>query len=138
MFSENKKERKMAEITSNQNIIGQGSKFVGNFESQGDFRIDGEIEGDIVTSGKVVLGKSGVIKGALTCKDAYFEGKFNGKLTLSGTLTLKSSAHIEGDVFTSKLSVEPGAVFNVNCVMKSVVKEMNHGGERKQKNKKTA
>jgi cytoskeletal protein CcmA (bactofilin family) len=129
MFSENKKEKQMTEGTSNQNIIAQGTKMVGDLNSQGDLRIDGIIEGNIKTSGKVVVGKSGLIKGTLNGTDAYFEGKFSGKLALSGTLTLKASAHIEGEVVAGKLAVEPGATFNVTCVMKGTVKEMNNGGQ---------
>jgi cytoskeletal protein CcmA (bactofilin family) len=135
MFSENKKEKQMAEGTSNQNFIAKGTKLVGDFSSQGDLRIDGTIEGNIKTSGKVVVGKSGLIKGTLNGTDAYFEGKFSGKLTLSGTLTLKASAHIEGEVVASKLAVEPGATFNVTCVMKGTVKEMNNGGQATQQRK---
>ena len=136
MFSENKKEKQMTEGTSNQNIIAQGTKVVGDFNSQGDLRIDGIIEGNIKTSGKVVVGKSGLIKGTLNGTDAYFEGKFSGKLALSGTLTLKASAHIEGEVVAGKLAVEPGATFNVTCVMKGTVKEMNNGGQSQQQQRK--
>lgn len=135
MFSENKKEKQMTEGTSNQNIIAQGTKVIGDFNSQGDLRIDGIIEGNIKTSGKVVVGKSGLIKGTLNGTDAYFEGKFSGKLALSGTLTLKASAHIEGEVVAGKLAVEPGATFNVTCVMKGTVKEMNNGGQTQQQRK---
>ena len=135
MFSENKKEKQMTEGASSQNIIAQGTKMVGDFNSEGDFRIDGIIEGNIKTSGKVVVGKSGLIKGTLHGTDAYFEGKFSGKLALSGTLTLKSSAHIEDLVVVGKLAVEPGATFNVTCVMKGTVKEMNNGGQSQQQRK---
>jgi len=122
MFSENKKGKNMAESTSNQNIIAQGTKIVGDFSSQGDIRIDGTLEGTIKTSGKVVVGKSGFIKGSLSAADAHFEGKFSGKLALSGTLTLKASAYLEGEVVAGKLAVEPGATFNVTCVMKGTGK----------------
>ncbi|HPF97224.1 MAG: polymer-forming cytoskeletal protein [Flavobacteriaceae bacterium] len=127
MFSENRKEKQTPfDTTSNQNIIAQGTNFVGDLSSEGGFRIDGKIEGNLKTPGKVVVGKSGVIKGTLEGTDAYFEGKFSGKLLLSGTLTLKDSAHIEGEVVVGKLAVEPGATFNVTCVMKGAVKEFNN------------
>ena len=125
MFSDNRKDRQTVEGTSSQNIISNGTKIVGDFNSEGDFRIDGIVEGNIKTSGKVVVGKSGYIKGTLQGTDAYFEGKFSGKLALSGTLTLKTSAHIEGEVVVGKLAVEPGATFNVTCAMKGSVKEFN-------------
>ncbi|CAH8282794.1 cytoskeletal protein CcmA (bactofilin family) [Mariniflexile fucanivorans] len=131
MFSDNKKEKQSIEGLSSQNIISQGTKIVGDFTSEGDFRIDGTLEGNIKTSGKVVVGKSGFIKGTLQGTDAYFEGKFNGKLALSGTLTLKATANIDGEVVAGKLAVEPGANFNVTCIMKGTVKEMNKGGQEK-------
>jgi cytoskeletal protein CcmA (bactofilin family) len=137
MFTDNKKDKKMVENTSSQNIISQGTKIVGDFNSEGDFRIDGTIEGNIKTTGKIVVGKTGFIKGTLQGTDAYFEGKFSGKLGLSGTLTLKSSAHIDGEVVAGKLSVEPGATFNVSCIMKGTVKEMTKS-EKPTETEKTA
>lgn len=133
MFTDNKKHKNMAEGTSSQNIIAQDTKIVGDFNSKGDFRIDGIVEGNIKTTGKVVVGKDGFIKGTLQGTDAYFEGKFSGKLALSGTLTLKSAAHIEGEIVVGKLAVEPGATFNVTCVMKGTVKEMNKSGQQQPK-----
>jgi cytoskeletal protein CcmA (bactofilin family) len=131
MFTDNKKVKRMAD-TSNQNIT-EGTKIVGDLNSEGDFRIDGTVEGNIIISGKVVVGKTGFIKGTLQGTDAFFEGKFSGKLSLSGTLTLKSSAQIEGEVVANKLEVEPGAIFNVTCIMKDAVKEMNHAGQQSKK-----
>ncbi|MDO6759773.1 polymer-forming cytoskeletal protein [Tamlana sp. 2_MG-2023] len=137
MFSDNKKEKNMAESGSSQNLIAQGTKIVGDLSSEGDFRIDGTIEGNIKTTGKVVVGKTGLIKGTLEGTDAYFEGAFSGKLTLSGTLTLKSSAQIEGEVVSGKLAVEPGATFNVTCSMNGTGVGSNHG-QQKGKTEKSA
>ena len=129
MFSENKKDKE--DLKSSQNKIAQGTKIVGDFNSEGDFRIDGTIEGNIKTKGKIVVGKSGFIKGTLQGTDAYFEGNFTGKLDLSGTLTLKASAIIEGEVMVAKLSVEPGATFNATCTMKGMLKEINKSGQQR-------
>ena len=129
MFSsDNKKSKHLAtmETSTQQNIIAHGTKIVGDIASQGPFRIDGTVEGNIKTSGKVVIGKTGFIKGTLQGENADFEGKFSGKLILSGTLSLKSTAHIEGEVHTSKLAVEPGATFNATCSMKGTVKALSN------------
>jgi cytoskeletal protein CcmA (bactofilin family) len=138
MFSDNKKEKQMTDNKTSQNIISQGTKIIGDFNSKGDFRIDGTIEGNIKTSGKLVVGKEGFIQGTIEGTDAYFEGKFSGKLSLSGTLTLKASAHIEGEVIVGKLAVEPGATFNVTCSMKDSVKSLGGGGSKKEQAGKTA
>ena len=130
MFSDNKK-GKTPDLRSQQNRISQGTSINGDINSEGGFRIDGEVEGNLNTSNKVVIGKSGVIKGTLVCKDADVEGKFNGKLTVSNLLSLKSSAVIEGEVIVSKLAVEPGATFNASCEMKGSVKTLTKNDKAK-------
>lgn len=132
MFSsEQKKTKTTMETSTQQNIIAQGTKIVGDIVSQGPFRIDGTIEGNVKTSGKVVVGKSGFIKGTLQGDNADFEGKFSGKLLLSGTLSLKTTAHIEGEVQVNKLAVEPGANFNATCSMKGAVKPLSNEPAKK-------
>lgn len=132
MFSSDNKKSKQTimETSTQQNVISQGTKIVGDIASQGPFRIDGTIEGNVKTSGKVVVGKSGFIKGTLQGENADFEGKFSGKLILSGTLTLKSTAHIEGEVHITKLAVEPGATFNATCSMKGTVKSLTNESDK--------
>ncbi len=106
------------EPSASQNRINEGTELKGDIVSSGFFRIDGKVEGSISNPSKIVLGKTGVIIGKLTCENADIEGKFEGNLDVSGTLTLKSSAHIEGEVVVGKLAVEPGATFNASCLMK--------------------
>ena len=125
MFSE-KKEKNMVEPGTGQNRINEGTSIKGDIHSKGFFRIDGSIEGKVSTPSKVVLGKTGFIKGTLTCENADIEGKFEGNLDVSGILSLKSTAYIVGDVVVGKLAVEPGATFNASCTMKGSKKTENN------------
>ena len=134
MFSDNKKGKMTTENpSSQQNIISQDTKITGDIVSKGPFRIDGQVEGNIITQGKIVVGKSGFITGTIQGQNADFEGSFSGKLKLTGTLSLKSTAHIQGEVEVGKLAVEPGATFNATCSMKGAVKELNNGLEQSTK-----
>ncbi len=118
MFSDNKKQGRVApEIGGQPNRIEKNTTIVGNITSQADFRIDGKLEGDVKTSGKIVIGREGRIEGKVSCVNADIEGHFNGELIVEDLLTLKSSAVIEGTVTASKLAVEPGANFNATCNM---------------------
>ena len=124
MFTDSKSPKSNLNSFSQQNTITQGTKFNGDLISEGDFRIEGLVSGSITTTGKVVIGKTGSVDGTLFCKNADFEGKFKGTLTVSEMLSLRGSAHVEGEVQVSKLAVEPGATFNANCLMKRAVKEL--------------
>ncbi|PZD79084.1 polymer-forming cytoskeletal protein [Mesonia sp. K7] len=127
MFSENKKVKSTPSKTQNsQNKIAQGAIFKGTIEAQGDFRIEGKVEGILMTTGRVVVSKTGIIDGEMQCTNADFEGKLTGILKVKETLSLKSTAVIEGDVTATKLSVEPGAEFNATCNMSGSVKQLNH------------
>jgi len=136
MFSDNKKSKMATESISTQNIIAADTKIVGDIVSKGPFRIDGQVEGNIKTKDKIVVGKSGFVNGTIDGINADFEGSFSGKLKLSGTLSLKSSAYVQGEVEVGKLAVEPGATFNATCSMKGAVKELNKGGQQESNSEK--
>ena len=141
MFSDQKKGKMAAtESYSQQNLIAKGTTITGDIISEGDFRIEGNVKGNLKTPGKVVIGKTGVINGTLKAANSDIEGKFSGKLIISDTLSLKSSAHVEGEVEVGKLAVEPGSTFNATCIMKGTVKEMNKSGQQseQQQTEKTA
>ncbi|SNR52858.1 bactofilin family protein [Lutibacter flavus] len=130
MFSE--KKDKQPQVLE-RNIIGKNTSIVGDVISEGDFRIDGKVEGTIKTSGRVVIGSSGNVSGKVDCSNADIEGKFSGELLVNSLLTLKSTAKIAGNVVISKLSVEPGAEFNATCSMKGSVKELKNEQNTKEK-----
>ena len=123
MFSE--KKEKQPQVLE-RNIIGKNTSIIGDVISEGDFRIDGKVDGTIKTSGRVVIGKIGCANGKVECNNADIEGKFSGELFVSNLLTLKDTAKISGEVVIGKLSVEPGAEFNATCVMKGSVKELKN------------
>lgn len=108
----------MTEIGGQPNRIGKSTKIKGDIISEADFRIDGELEGNVKTSGKVVIGAGGYINGKVECVQADIEGNFNGELIVADLLSLKSTAVIEGTVSVVKLAVEPGATFNASCTMR--------------------
>lgn len=130
MFTEKNKPVN-SDLTKEQNKIAQGTVFKGGIESQGSFRIEGKVIGNIKTPGKIVVGKTGYIEGEIECENADFEGEFKGELKVSKLLTLRATSKIEGEVFTDKLSIEPGAIFNATCSMKGAVKSLSESANTK-------
>ncbi len=118
------------------NVIAKSTIIVGEIKSDGDYRIDGTLEGNLTIKGKVIIGADGVVKGNIIASSADIEGTTSGNLKVEKTLTVKAIATISGDVVVGKLSIEPGAAFNASCVMQTVTKEVNKGDEKQNQSKK--
>lgn len=99
------------------NMIGPGTKIIGDIDTNGDIRIDGIIEGSIQSKGKMVIGTNGSIKGKVKCTNAEISGEMQGEISVSELLSLKGSSKFTGDITTNKLSIEPGAIFCGTCSM---------------------
>lgn len=99
------------------NLISAGTEITGDIISNGDIRIDGTVTGTLNAKGKIVIGPTGKIRGEVICKNSEISGAIEGKITVSQLLNLKASCKIQGDIATSKLSIEPGAKFSGNCKM---------------------
>lgn len=107
-----------AEIISNGiNRICAGTTFAGNIMAASDIRIDGTLEGNITTKGKLVVGETGRIKGDISCKNADVLGVIEGRVDVSDFLVLRSTARITGDSSMSRILIEVGALFIGYCNM---------------------
>lgn len=99
------------------NVIVDGSKVIGDMVTESNLRIDGVVIGNVNVASKIVIGKTGRIKGNLTCGSADIEGQIDGVLKVDEILILRETARIEGEITTSKFQVEEGAIFTGNCRM---------------------
>ena len=101
------------------NSLVKGTSLEGSISCDNDIRIDGSIKGNLNCQSKVIIGPSGFVDGQIICENALIEGKIVGDLTVRGLLHIRETADITGDIVTSKLIVDPGAIINVSCNMSS-------------------
>ncbi|MFA9389406.1 MAG: polymer-forming cytoskeletal protein [Prolixibacteraceae bacterium] len=104
-------------IVGTVNSIAASTVMKGDISTESDIRIDGMLEGNLITKGRLIIGPTGNVKGEITCKNTEIEGRAEGKITSSGLLTLKSTAIFSGEILTGQLMIEPGANFSGNCKM---------------------
>lgn len=134
MFS-NPKGKKMAKNgefdTNTVTTINTGTVVKGDITSEGDFRIVGKLIGSIRSTGKVVIGQSGIVEGDIFCQNADFSGTIKGNVDVEKLLLLKATVNLNGNITTSKLSIEAGALFSGKCSMS------NAGSKATNENKQT-
>ena len=121
--------------TPSVNIIGAGTNVTGEIQSNGDFRIDGQLKGTINIKGKLVVGPSGKVDGDVNCQNAELSGELIGKINVNELLTLKSTSRLNGDIITGKIAIEPDAQFTGTCSMGGVVKNMQTESESRKETK---
>ncbi len=132
------KQKPLKPKTMERNVIAKNTSITGEIISEGDFRVDGTLEGTLKTNGKVIIGVDGLVKGKVESANADIEGRFSGELVVHETLSIKGTSNITGDILIGKLSVEPGAIFNATCAMKGAVKELNQHEQQRLLSEKTA
>ena len=137
MLSKSSKKNEV-ERPSGLNQIDHGTKITGDIESQGNFRIDGTVNGNIVVGAKLFLGKSGKVNGNIQAVNAEIEGQVIGNMDISELLVLKETAKVEGDILYGKANVTPGAeiISNSFKIKTGAVKSIK--GEERQAVSKTA
>jgi cytoskeletal protein CcmA (bactofilin family) len=98
-------------------IIAAGTTLKGDISSNGDIRIDGTLQGNIYCTAKVVIGANGVIEGDISGQQADIMGKVSGTIKVKELLQLKGGSQVTGNIYSSKLQIEPTANFNGQCHM---------------------
>ena len=103
------------------NTITEGTTIKGDIIANGDFRMDGILDGNLTLNGKLVVGEKGLIRGNIQCQIANIIGRVEGNLEVKDHLTLYVQSSVKGDIATNKLSIEPGALFTGSCKMQDNV-----------------
>lgn len=102
----------MASAASGETIIAQGVRVEGDFVSQGDVMIDGEVSGSVQTASSLRVGETAKIHADVTARSAVIAGVIEGNLHVAERLELLETSRIQGDVEAQILSVAPGATIN--------------------------
>ena len=96
-------------------IIGEGTKFKGEFDLNGLLRIDGDFTGIIRTKGKVLVGKNGRAECTLNAGTVVVGGVVRGEIVSTEKVIILSTGLVLGNITTPRLIVEEGVIFNGSC-----------------------
>lgn len=89
-------------------IIAENVSIKGTMSFQKLVRIDGNFEGELISSGKLIIGPTGSVKANINLEEAFISGKVTGDIIVKKRLVLRGRAEVRGDVTAPILSVDEG------------------------------
>jgi cytoskeletal protein CcmA (bactofilin family) len=105
----------MVDALRTETLIGSDVSIKGEMSFDGSMRIEGKIEGKIASKGKIAFGQGASVVAEVAVGEAKIEGTFKGNITAANRIELCSTAHVLGDVRSTKLVIAEGATFVGNC-----------------------
>ena len=98
-------------------FLDRGTRIEGTIAVPGTFRLDGQLEGRIISGHALVLGETAAVKGEIEGDRIEIFGRFHGTLRAKGEVQIHSGAAVTGDIYTPSLMIEPGGVFEGHCYL---------------------
>lgn len=112
--------RRYAGITpydsANRLTVGRAIRLNGTIEACDYLVVEGYVDATLPKAGRLDVMHCGTFIGTVVTEQAVIAGRFDGDLTVSGRLTVRSTAHISGTVRYGALDVEPGATLDAALV----------------------
>ncbi|EPF28642.1 polymer-forming cytoskeletal family protein [Treponema medium] len=96
-------------------IVGSGSLISGNVTVSGLLRIDGDIDGNIQTMGRVIIGEEARIRGNIRAASVSVGGIVQGDIIAPDYVVVLSSGMVIGSVLTKKLRVDDNVILHGFC-----------------------
>lgn len=109
------------------NMIGKGAKIEGTLNVAGDVRVGGQIIGEVVVEKKLMVTAEGRIDANIQVGDADIAGRIKGDVVAKGSLTLRSTCVLEGNIKCTRLMIEEGAIYKGRCEMRSPLTQAKSG-----------
>jgi cytoskeletal protein CcmA (bactofilin family) len=96
-------------------LIGLSTTIEGTIKASGTLRINGNVTGELIVAGSVIIGDSSTIRGNIKAENVYVAGTVHGNITSTGQLQMTSTAKVIGDVDVKNIIIDEGAVFDGHC-----------------------
>lgn len=105
-------DQQLPEGTFINSIIGEGTRFNGEFDLSGLLRIDGDFCGTVRTKGKVLVGKNGRAECTVYAGTVVVGGIVRGNIFADEKVIILSTGIVLGNIHSPRFIVEEGVIFN--------------------------
>ena len=114
MLGKKTAEQVNAKISS---IIGEDMVMEGKITAKEAVRIEGTMNGDVISEGTLVISITGKVTGNVKGSNIMVAGTIEGDLTSGGRTEVAASGKIYGNISTKSLIVDENAIFQGQCNM---------------------
>lgn len=98
-------------------VIGESCRLTGDLVLEGDAVILGTVEGQVVISGRLDIGQSGVIKGSIRAAVAELAGQVEGDAICDSEFHISATGTLFGNIYARALHVNDGATCRGHCIV---------------------
>ncbi|HET6363627.1 MAG: bactofilin family protein [Nitrospirota bacterium] len=98
-----------AEITA---FLGKGTEFKGVLSFEGTIRVDGKVDGEVISKDTLIAGDGAFLQGEITVGTIICSGKIVGNVNASQKVHIIAPGTVQGNIKTPKLIIEEGVTFD--------------------------
>ncbi len=92
-------------------FLGEGTEFKGVITFEGTVRVDGTLEGDVITKDTFIVGAAARVRANIQAGVVIIMGDVEGKIEAKEKCEIRVGSHVKGEIFTPSIYIEEGAVF---------------------------
>ncbi len=97
-------------------IVGAGSAVSGDVRANGFIRVDGDIDGNLDSTGNIIIGNKARINGNINALSTVVGGIVIGDIYAPNGIKLLSSSAVIGNICTKNLEIEENVIFHGHCI----------------------
>ena len=97
--------------TAPKNILSSDVEIKGQIKFKTELFIDGNVEGEIISPGTLIVGEHAEIRGEIKTRSVTVYGTLQANVTVDERCELKGNAQLIGDLKAARLVIEEGTTF---------------------------
>ena len=101
-------------------VVDRHSTFDGNFRSDRDLRVEGELKGIVSCGGTLFVAEGATVNATIDAEHITVAGDLNGEVRCRGRLQILPSGRVQAKATTGTLVIQEGAVYEGQLEMAGI------------------
>ena len=98
-------------VVGAETVIGAGVVVHGDLEGESDVMIDGQLDGNVTTTGDITIGVNAHVKATINGANVTVAGQLTGNIHATGEASIRETGQVNGDITAGGLAISSGGIF---------------------------